>query len=39
MIESNDPNKIKLNPSKKFIDENNPDHWSNRVLTWWSGLV
>ena len=34
MIESNDPNKIKLTPSKKFIDDKNPDHWSNRVLTW-----
>ena len=38
MIESNDSNKIKLNPSKKFIDENNPNHWSSRVLTWWSGF-
>ena len=38
MIESNEPNKIKLTPSKKFIDDKSPDHWSNRVLTWWSGF-
>ena len=38
MIESNEPNKIKITPSKKFIDDKSPDHWSNRVLTWWSGF-
>ena len=38
MIESNEPSKIKLTPSKKFIDDNSPDHWSNRLLTWWSGF-
>ena len=38
MIESNDSNKIKLTPSKRFIDDKSPDHWSNRVLTWWSGF-
>ena len=38
MIESNEPNKIKLSPSKKFLDDNSPEHWSNRVLTWWSGF-
>ena len=38
MIDSNDPNKMKLTPSTKFIDDNSPVHWSNRVLTWWSGF-
>ena len=38
MIDSNEPNKTKLTPSTKFIDDNSPDHWSNRVLTWWSGF-
>ena len=38
MIESNEPNKMKLTPSKKIIDDNSPDQWSNRVLTWWSGF-
>ena len=38
MIQSNEPNKIKLTPSKKFIDDKSPDHWSKRVLTWWSGF-
>ena len=38
MIESNEPKKIKLTPSKRIIDDNSPDYWSNRVLTWWSGF-
>ena len=38
MIESNEPNKIKLTPSTKIIDDNSPNLWSNRVLTWWSGF-
>ena len=38
MIERKEPNKIKLTPSKKMIDDNAPDYWSNRVLTWWSGF-
>ena len=38
MIESNEPNKIKLTSSKQIIDDNSPDHWSNRVLSWWSGF-
>ena len=38
MIESNEPNKIKLTPSKQIIDDNSPYYWSNRVLTWWSGF-
>ena len=38
MIESNKPNKIKLTPSNQMINDNSPDYWSNRVLTWWSGF-
>ena len=38
MIESNEPNKIKLTSSKQIIDDNSPDHWSNKLLTWWSGF-
>ena len=38
MIEKNDLNKIKITPSKEMINDNNPDYWSNRVMTWWSGF-
>ena len=38
MIESNEPNKIKLMPSKEMIEDDSPDYWSNKVLTWWSGF-
>ena len=38
MIKSKEPNKLKLTSSKEMNDDNSPDYWSNRVLTWWSGF-